>query len=82
MSGPFFGLVVNSALYLLMVFVAALVLGNRTAMYLSIVTAGICYLAYAAEMVPASQFTLRLLMALSIAAGACAGLALLFGIGK
>lgn len=82
MTLSFVAFVANSALYCTMVFVAGLSMGNRAAVFLSIITVGICCLSYAAEMVPASKMALSLRMGLSFCFGAAAGICLLFGIGR
>lgn len=82
MTLSFVAFVVNSALYLAMVFVAGLAMGNRAAVFLSIATVGICCFSYAAEMVPASRPILLLCMGLSFFLGAAAGVCLLFGLGQ
>lgn len=82
MTLSFVAFVVNSALYCTLVFVAALVMGNRAAVFLSIATVGICCFTYAAEMVPATKPVLLLCMGLSFFFGAAAGVCLLFGIGQ
>lgn len=78
-SLSFIALVVNSALYLVLIFLAGIFWENRWAAILSIATAGVCYLAYSAELVPAPDWALRLCMGMSIFLGAAAGIALLFG---
>lgn len=82
MNLSFVAFVVNSALYCTMVFVAGIATENRAAVFMAIATVGICCFSYAAEMVPASKFTLSLCMGLSFLFGAAAGVCLLFGIGK
>lgn len=74
------GLILNSALYLVCIFVAALVRGDRLAMYAAIVTMGICYLSYAAQiMVPDNKRINGSLFIASVVSGLAAGVYLVTG---
>lgn len=73
----FVGLVVNSALYVLLVFIAATVHGVRVSADLAIATAGFTYLAYFAQLARARDAVNLALVTASIVLGLMAGLALL-----
>lgn len=72
--------IINSALYLTSVFIAGIVTNNPTAWRLAIATYGICYLAALVQVtVPTYRTTAIILVILSIAFGAAAGVSLLTG---
>ena len=69
---------INSALYIVGVFVAGLVWDHHAAVIGSLVTAALCYLAALVQLsVPTDRQTATLLVGLSIFAGALSGLGLL-----
>lgn len=74
-----FGGILNSALYLAAVFVAALIAHNRTASSLAIMAFGLTYLSYLGQSVIAPRRAMLTMLWLSIAAGLAAGLVLLAG---
>ena len=83
MNLPVIGAMINSALYLVAVFIAAFIMGKDLAWKLDVAACGITYLSYvmmAAGQVrekPAMMLA-NALVWLSIALGAAAGIALLF----
>ena len=70
------GIYINSALYLIGVFVAGLVTDHPTAWRMALVTAGVCYFAYFAQ-VWGKRHAATAATLVSVAAGIVAGLALL-----
>lgn len=73
-------IIVNSALYIGMVFTAGLVTHNETAYILAIVTAGLCYVAPLVQVSwPGHRAIETVLVLISIASGLVACLALLIG---
>jgi arginine exporter protein ArgO len=83
------GLVVNSALYLLMVFASAVIFGQRAVLVVTIAAAGVTYLSYVAQIAfhnasaPHNLQAYRKAQAatmLSIVLGTLAGLMLAFGL--
>lgn len=71
------GVLINSAVYFLTVFVAGIWLGNIWAVKVNIAAVGITYLSYLAQALDAPPPITIGLVALSIIAGAGAGLLLL-----
>jgi hypothetical protein len=69
---------INSALYIVGVFVAGMVWDHHVAVIGSVITAALCYLAALVQLsVPEARLSATILVALSIAAGFVAGLGLL-----
>lgn len=76
------GLLLNSALYIALVFVGGVLAGNPLVWKLAIATAGICYICYVLQAVNAKAWASGFVTLLSVITGVGAGLCLLFGIGK
>lgn len=73
-------ILLNASLYLVGVFVAGIVIGNHTAWALALVTVGVCYIAPMMQLALPEQRAANLVfVALSIALGIAAGVALLIG---
>jgi arginine exporter protein ArgO len=71
------GLLLNSALYLVCVFVAGIFTHNALSWKLAIATMGVCYLCYLAQDMAASRRVAGALVVLSIILGVAAGLLLI-----
>lgn len=73
-------IIVNSALYIAMVFTAGLVTHNAVAYMIAIMTAGVCYLSYSAQVIwPKQNFVSLVTVLASIVLGVLAGVSLLIG---
>lgn len=75
------GILVNSALYIAMVFIAAILAQAPIARDFAIATAGACYFAYVAQLHGKGAETPQAVLGvLSAALGVAAGFALIFGV--
>lgn len=81
MNAPVIGTMLNSALYLISVFVAGLVWQYHNTVILAVASMGVTYLSYFAQVLPAPpRIAILTLVGLSIVLGGGAGITLLMGV--